>query len=453
MLVSNYSIILRRDWKDLTGGYLSLDETHLSIPWNGKYIIVLKEGRISPYIESVPQPNVNYIEEELRVYSIFFEEENTTLEQIDLDDGMWHMHFDGSCSNEENRACIILYSPVGKIHNFSYRLEFSWTNNVTKFEALLLGIENAYNLGCGHLTVFVDSNLFVNLVRKIYSPSNKLMKRYTQTVWVLISNLLSFNITHVKRELNSLYDRLVVFDVSPNRKIFPQRPDCTFQSLYRPHIPENIESWQVFLSDESICSFIQNEPYKPKEIISIENNKIPKGLTPLESSFSSSDVGDKEKQKEEESKRKVGETISLNIGTPKSPKNVKIGAKCSDEEKLKFARLLGEFQDVFSWSYEDLRGFDLALIQHSIPIKEGIKPVRKKQRPINPALEETIRKELEKLLKAGIIFLVKYSERVSKLVLVQKITGQIKLCIYFCALNRASIKDHFLLPNMEIILQ
>jgi hypothetical protein len=40
-----------------------------------------------------------------------------------------------------------------------------------------------------------------------------------------------------------------------------------------------------------------------------EDNKIPKGLTPLESSFSSSDVGDKEKHKEEESKRKVGETF------------------------------------------------------------------------------------------------------------------------------------------------
>jgi len=86
----------------------------------------------------------------------------------------------------------------------------------------------------------------------------------------------------------------------------------------------------------------------------------------------------------------VVETISLNIGTPKSRKNVKIGSQCFDEEKLKFARLLGEFQDVFSWSYEDLCDFYCSLIQHAIPIKEGIKPIRKKQRPINLVLEETI---------------------------------------------------------------
>jgi hypothetical protein len=284
-------------------------------------------------------------------------------------------------------------------------------------------------------------------------PSNKLMKHYIQTVWELISNFLSFNITHVKRELNSMADRLVVFETSPTRKILPQRHDCTFQSLYHPHIPNNVESWHVFPSDESIYSFIQSEPYNPKEIISIEDNTISKGLTPLESLFSLSDVGKKEKHKEEESKRKVGETISLNIGTPWCPKNVKIGSQCSGEEKLKFTEFLSEFQDVFSWSYEDLRGFDPALIQHAIPIKEGIKMVRQKQRPINPALEATIRKELEKLLKAGIIFLVNYSEWVSNLVPVQKMIGQNRLCVDFHTLNRASIKDYCPLHNMEMILQ
>jgi hypothetical protein len=54
MLVSNYSIILGRDWQALMGGYLSLDGTHLFIPQNVKNIIVLREGIISPYIESVP---------------------------------------------------------------------------------------------------------------------------------------------------------------------------------------------------------------------------------------------------------------------------------------------------------------------------------------------------------------------------------------------------------------
>jgi hypothetical protein len=98
MSVSNYSIILGRDWKDLTGGYISLDGTLFFIPWNEKNIIVLREERISPYIESVPQPNVNYLEEYLGVYSIFSYEGDTMLEPIDFEVSMWHMHFDGSQS-------------------------------------------------------------------------------------------------------------------------------------------------------------------------------------------------------------------------------------------------------------------------------------------------------------------------------------------------------------------
>jgi hypothetical protein len=115
----------------------------------------------------------------------------------------------------------------------------------------------------------------------------------------------------------------------------------------------------------------------------------------------------------------------LNIGTFESPKITKLGPQCSDEEKVKFTELLHEFQDVFAWSYEDLHGFDPTLIQNVIPIKEGGKVVRKRQRPLNLALEATIRKELEKLLKANIIFPMQYFEWVSNLVHVRKTTSHI----------------------------
>jgi ribonuclease HI len=89
---------------------------------------------------------------------------------------MWHIHFDASRSNDGNGAGIILVFPVGKIHNMFYRLEFSCTNNVTKFEALLLGIENTLNIGYGHLLVFGDYGIVVNLIHKILSHRNNLME-------------------------------------------------------------------------------------------------------------------------------------------------------------------------------------------------------------------------------------------------------------------------------------
>jgi hypothetical protein len=44
------------------------------------------------------------------VYSIFAEEDDIPLERIDLEDELWHMHFDGSHSNEGNVVGIILVS-------------------------------------------------------------------------------------------------------------------------------------------------------------------------------------------------------------------------------------------------------------------------------------------------------------------------------------------------------
>jgi hypothetical protein len=50
-----------------------------------------------PYIESLPQPHVNFIEEDMGVYSIFLEEDNNFVTPPpDPEDGMWHMHFDPS---------------------------------------------------------------------------------------------------------------------------------------------------------------------------------------------------------------------------------------------------------------------------------------------------------------------------------------------------------------------
>jgi ribonuclease HI len=63
-------------------------------------------------------------------------------------------------------------------------------NNVTEFEALLLGIENDDNLGCGHLNVFGDSKLVVNLVRKIYNPNTNLLKQYTSCLGINLKSTI-----------------------------------------------------------------------------------------------------------------------------------------------------------------------------------------------------------------------------------------------------------------------
>ena len=57
------------------------------------------------------------------------------------------------------------------------------------------------------------------------------------------------------------------------------------------------------------------------------------------------------------------------------------------------------------------------------------------------------------MYKAGIIVPIRFSEWISNLVPVRKKTGDIRLCIDFWNLNKASLKDNYPLPKMDHILQ
>lgn len=112
----------------------------MTLPKDGKNIIFLMEGGIFPYIENFLQPHVNYIKQDLEVYSLIIEQESLPLSPVNKNDQVWHKHFDNASSNEGNFIRCIVYSPLDKIHQFTFRHEFDCTNNIAEFEASLLCI-------------------------------------------------------------------------------------------------------------------------------------------------------------------------------------------------------------------------------------------------------------------------------------------------------------------------
>ena len=62
-----------------------------------------------------------------------------------------------------------------------------------------------------------------------------------------------------------------------------------------------------------------------------------------------------------------------NIGTELKPKLIKLSKALPQQENEKYIALFKEFQDVFAWSYEDLKSYETSIIQHQIPVKEDQK--------------------------------------------------------------------------------
>jgi ribonuclease HI len=71
------------------------------------------------------------------------------------------MYFDGACSREGAGAGVVFVSPAQETTSLSYKLEFEATNNVAEYEALILGLRAAREMGIQEIAVFGDAELVV----------------------------------------------------------------------------------------------------------------------------------------------------------------------------------------------------------------------------------------------------------------------------------------------------
>ena len=71
------------------------------------------------------------------------------------------MSIDDAHSRARKGAGVVITSPKGKTFNFAYRLVFEATNNVAEYEALLLGLEMARDMGIKILNIKGDSDLII----------------------------------------------------------------------------------------------------------------------------------------------------------------------------------------------------------------------------------------------------------------------------------------------------
>ena len=125
--------------------------------------------------------------------------------------GIWTLHFDGANSREGNGAGVLLISPAGKWVPLSFKLEYEATNNVAEYEALLLGLQTARNMGIQCLKVFGDSELVVRQIKNECQTKHPRLRAYRNEVWDMIENFFSaFNIQFMPREQNRIADSLAV---------------------------------------------------------------------------------------------------------------------------------------------------------------------------------------------------------------------------------------------------
>jgi ribonuclease HI len=151
---------------------------------------------------------------------------------------------------------VVLVSPWQETISLSYKLEFEATNNVAEYEALVLGMRAAKEMGIKEVAVFEDAELVIQQVRNAYRAKHPQLRSYQNEVWDLIDNFFStFNISFIPREENTLVDSLAISS-SLFKIPLPPKVKYEVEIRYRPFVPKNIKHWNVFKDDLEIKKFL-----------------------------------------------------------------------------------------------------------------------------------------------------------------------------------------------------
>ncbi|GJR19352.1 reverse transcriptase domain-containing protein [Tanacetum coccineum] len=148
-----------------------------------------------------------------------------------------------------------------------------------------------------------------------------------------------------------------------------------------------------------------------------------------------------------------------------------ISKDLSQEEKTSLINVLKNRKQAIAWKLSDIRGIDPEFCSHKILLEDDYQPSVQHQRRVNPKIHDVIKKEVEKLLDAGLIYPISDSPWVSpvhcvpkkggmtvvtneenELVPTRLVTGW-RVCIDYRKLNEATCKDHFPLPFMDQMLE
>jgi hypothetical protein len=157
-----FGMLLSRSWIKRLGGTLQMDLTYATIPvFGGEHRRLYREAQLAYIVSDEANPTnhpIYALDTDLGSSLLQFTDEPETplqiRKQLSLDQGMpppttsvWKMFFDGASSSIGAGAGVVFKSPSQETISLSYKLEFEVTNNVAEYEALVLGLRAAKEMG------------------------------------------------------------------------------------------------------------------------------------------------------------------------------------------------------------------------------------------------------------------------------------------------------------------
>uniref|UniRef100_A0A2N9FYF1 Integrase catalytic domain-containing protein n=1 Tax=Fagus sylvatica TaxID=28930 RepID=A0A2N9FYF1_FAGSY len=144
--------------------YLLVEKTCCALAWASKKLrqymlyyttwLAIKGQAIADYLADYPSEQLELMDSE------FPDEDVMTVDEDNH--GRWKLYFDGAANAVGSGIGAVLVSPKGQQTPIAVKLGFDCTNNMTEYEACIVGLQAALEFGAYELEVFGDSLLIVS---------------------------------------------------------------------------------------------------------------------------------------------------------------------------------------------------------------------------------------------------------------------------------------------------
>nr|GEZ43241.1 reverse transcriptase domain-containing protein [Tanacetum cinerariifolium] len=120
----------------------------------------------------------------------------------------WTLFTDGSSCVDGSGAGLILTNPDEVKFTYALRFQFTASNNEAEYEALIVGLRIATQMGVKNIQANVDSKPVANQVLGTYVAKEDNMIKYLDITKGLVSEFKTFSISQVPRSRNKKADTL-----------------------------------------------------------------------------------------------------------------------------------------------------------------------------------------------------------------------------------------------------
>ncbi|XP_056685850.1 uncharacterized protein [Spinacia oleracea] len=187
----------------------------------------------------------------------------------------WEMYFDGVARQDGAGAGVVFLSPEKHVLAYSFVLTQLCSNNMAEYQALILGLQMAVELGLKDLDIYGDSQLVISQLLGEYEVKKEDLIPHRRYATKLLEKLDTAKLNHVLRSANKMDDALAALaaTLALGEEETMSVPVCN-RWVVAPDVDET-EDEEVEEVDMIIVHQIDQEDWRQPIIDYLSHQKLP----------------------------------------------------------------------------------------------------------------------------------------------------------------------------------